>query len=231
MVYLAQDTKLKRTVALKIISAEVYGNSDIKERFRREASAAARLNHPAICTVYELGRVDEMEYIVLEYVEGDTLKTRVEQGSVSLQQIMGWLIQIAEGIKAAHDEGIIHRDIKPENIMVTKDGHIKIMDFGIVRFTDSDSDLTHPGTSIGTIAYMAPEQAMGQDVDHRADIWSFGVVLYELATGKRPFDGQYPEAVLYSILHASPPLPSSINRDVLPVLGQSGRSMSSERPG
>ena len=214
VVYLAEDTRLHRKVALKFISGSSINRAEEQKRFFREAQAAARLNHPSICTVYELGEYEKQTFIALEYVEGQTLKERIEQGPVTNNDVRKWLVQIAEGLLTAHEQGVIHRDIKPANIMITQQGHIKIMDFGIAKLSEVHTELTQANSTIGTIHYMSPEQAMGEGVDLRSDIWSLGVVLYELATGKRPFGGAFREAVVYALMNTEPSVASEINPDI-----------------
>ena len=214
VVYLADDTRLQRKVALKFVTNTSLNSTQEIARFHREARAAARLNHPNICTVYELGETEDKTYIAMEYVEGITLKERMRQGRIEESEIRNWLEQIAEGLQTAHDAGVIHRDIKPANIMITEKGLIKIMDFGIAKLTESDTELTQANSTIGTIAYMSPEQAQGKGIDHRADIWSVGVVLYELTTGQRSFNGAFREAIMYAIMHDEVRAPSEVNPDI-----------------
>ena len=214
VVYLAKDTRLHRKAALKFISSELNRSSKIHERFVREAQAAARLSHPNICTVYELGRNDTYTFIALEYVKGQTLRERMQLESISYNEIRSWLRQLAEGLLAAHELGVVHRDVKPANIMITDKGHIKIMDFGIAKLNDAEQELTQGESTIGTISYMSPEQARGEKVDHRTDIWSLGIILYELATGQRPFDGAFREAFMYRLMHEEMTPPSSHNSEI-----------------
>ena len=213
-VYLAEDTRLNRQVALKFITSSASSASEERQRFHREAQAAARLNHPNICTVYEFGESNEHAFIAMEYVKGTTIAQVLQDGPVPSDTIRGWLLQIASGLQVAHEEGVIHRDIKPANIMISEHGHLKIMDFGIARLSDSKTELTGAHSTIGTINYMSPEQASGEEVDHRTDIWSLGVLLYELSTGKRPFRGAFREAVMYAMMNTDPPHPSSINPSI-----------------
>lgn len=211
VVYLADDTRLQRKVALKFVSNASLDATEETARFHREARAAARLNHPNICTVYELGETEDKTYIAMEYVQGITLKERMRQGHIEESEIRKWLEQIAEGLQTAHDAGVIHRDIKPANIMINDKGLIKIMDFGIAKLAESETELTQANSTIGTIAYMSPEQARGEAIDQRTDIWSVGVILYELATGQRPFAGAFREAIMYALMHENPPAPSDVN--------------------
>jgi serine/threonine protein kinase/Tfp pilus assembly protein PilF len=223
-VYLAEDTKLDRKVALKFLPKEFTKNKEANERFEREAKAAAALNHPNIITIHEINEYDDQTYIAMEYVEGHTLKEiisgvgacgdtpsdkRVNRRSpLQLDEIINITIQICEGLQKAHDAGIIHRDIKPQNIIINKDGQVKILDFGLAKLrvgaNGYSPSITKIGTTMGTINYMSPEQTMGKEVDHRTDIWSLGVVLYEMLTGQPPFKGDYEQAVIYSILNEEP---------------------------
>jgi len=203
VVYKAEDTKLKRTVALKFLPPELTHIPDVKDRFMREAQAAAALDHPNICTVYEFDYAEEKAFISMAYIEGQNLRKRTESGPLELDEALKIATQVAEGLQEAHKRGIIHRDIKSANIMVTEKGLAKIMDFGLAR-TTGGSLLTKEGTTMGTIAYMSPEQTQGEEVDHRTDIWSFGVVLYEMFSGQLPFMGEHDQAVVYSILNKKP---------------------------
>jgi serine/threonine protein kinase/tetratricopeptide (TPR) repeat protein len=203
VVYKAEDTQLKRAVALKFLPPELTRDDEAKARFLREAQAAAALDHPNICTVYEIGESGDQTYIAMSYVEGLRLKDMIEAGPLQLEQAINLSIQIAEGLKAAHDKGIIHRDIKPGNIMVTGKGQARITDFGLAKLAGG-SEITSSGTLMGTVSYMSPEQARGDPVDHRTDIWSFGTVIYEMVTAKRPFRGDHDSAIIYSILHEEP---------------------------
>ena len=219
VVYLAEDTRLHRKVALKFISNLSSKSTEEIARFSREAQAAARLNHPNICTVYELGETDNQTYIAMEYVEGFTLKKRLKEGSIDEHDIRDWLEQIARGLLASHEAGVVHRDVKPANIMITSNGLVKIMDFGIAKLVEADTELTKADTTIGTIAYMSPEQARGEDIDQRTDIWSVGVILFEMLTGKRPFEGAFREAVMYAMMHEDITPVSSIKPESSPQLG------------
>jgi serine/threonine-protein kinase len=203
VVYKAEDTKLKRTVALKFLPPELTHIPDVKERFMREAQAAAALDHPHICTVYEFDEAEEKAFISMAYIEGQSLKKKIESGPLKLDEALSTALQVAEGLKEAHKKGVVHRDIKSANIMVTEEGQTKIMDFGLARMAGGTL-LTQEGMAMGTIAYMSPEQARGEEVDHRTDIWSFGVVLYETFTGQLPFKGEQDQAVVYSILNEKP---------------------------
>ena len=206
VVYLAEDTKLERKVALKFLPRHIASNSEEKERFKIEAKAAASLNHPNIATIHAIEESGDDTFIVMEYIDGQELKSLIEKSqSPTLQpeKIINYSIQIAEGLTAAHKKGIIHRDIKSSNIMITNEGNVKIMDFGLAKIKGG-SQLTKIGTTVGTIAYMSPEQTRGDETDYRTDIWSFGVVLYEMLTGKLPFKGDYDQAIIYSIINEEP---------------------------
>jgi serine/threonine protein kinase len=229
VVYKADDTKLDRKVALKFLPKEFTKDHQAKERFKREAKAAAALNHPNIVTIYEINEHEGQTYIAMEYVEGETLKELIVKNSklkidgrgevtspfhmtkkkgketlhLQLGQILNIITQICEGLSAAHAKGIIHRDIKPPNIIINKDGQIKILDFGLAKLKGV-SQLTKEQSTLGTIHYMSPEQALGKEVDHRTDIWSLGIVLYEIISGQLPFKGDYQQVVVYSILNEEP---------------------------
>ncbi|MGA2361465.1 MAG: protein kinase [Candidatus Aminicenantales bacterium] len=203
IVYKAEDIKLKRCVALKFLPPHLMNLPELKERFLIEAQAAAALSHPNICVIHEVGESEERPYIAMEYVEGETLRDKIHKGPLKSEEALGIVSQIAAGLAEAHHKGIIHRDIKSANIMVTEKGQAKVMDFGLAKL-QGGSSLTKSQTTLGTVAYMSPEQARGGDLDHRTDIWSLGVVLYEMLTGKLPFRGDHDQAVIYSILHEEP---------------------------
>ncbi|MDQ3472938.1 MAG: serine/threonine protein kinase, partial [Acidobacteriota bacterium] len=212
-VYLAQDGKLKRQVALKLLPASFTKDADRLRRFEQEARAASALNHPNIITIYEIGEANGTHFIATEFIEGETLRQRAAQASLSLDETLHITIQIADALAAAHKAGIIHRDVKPENIMIRPDGYVKVLDFGLAKLTEHSSstaisteavtrakERTTPGLVMGTVNYMSPEQARGLDVDERTDIWSMGVVLYEMLAGSAPFKGATPTDVTVSIL-------------------------------
>jgi serine/threonine protein kinase/tetratricopeptide (TPR) repeat protein len=203
VVYKAQDTKLKRTVALKFLTPQALGSEEERTRLVQEAQAAAALNHPHIATIYEIDEVEGETFIAMGYIDGQSLKQKIESGPLKLDQALEIAIQVAEGLQEAHDMGIVHRDIKSANIMVTSKGQAKIMDFGLAKLAGR-MEITKTGTTMGTAAYMSPEQARGEPVDHRTDIWSLGVVLYEMLSGQLPFKSEYEQAVVYSILNEEP---------------------------
>jgi len=215
VVYKAEDTRLERQVAIKFLPREVAAQDQAKRRFKIEAKAAAALNHPNIATIHQIEEVDDKMFIVMEYVDGQNLRQLVQtQGAIPVEDAINCATQIAKGLQAAHKKGIIHRDIKSANIMLTENGDIKIMDFGLAKLP-SGMQFTKSGTTIGTIAYLSPEQAQdGAAVDYRTDIWSFGVVLYEMLTGQLPFQGDYEMAVMYAIMNKEPRAVSSLRNDV-----------------
>jgi len=213
VVYLAEDTKLERKVAIKFLPSHVATNSDERQRFEIEAKAAAALNHPNIAHIYAIEETDDEMFIVMEFIDGIELKEKIKSASIAIDETLNIGIQIAEGLEIAHKKGIIHRDIKSSNIMITKDGKVKIMDFGLAKIKGG-TELTKIGSTIGTAAYMSPEQTKGEGVDQRTDIWSFGVVLYEMLTGILPFKGDYEQAMIYSILNDGPPALEQLRDDV-----------------
>jgi serine/threonine protein kinase len=221
-VYKAEDLKLGRTVALKFLPPTTVSDSQAKRRFLREARAASALNHPNIVTIHAIEEAEGMNFIVMEYVEGATLKAEIERGPMEFEQVIALGLQIADAAAAAHAAGIIHRDLKPANILITPQDKAKVLDFGLAkRFRPpsgklnkpdaaSISELTSAGLIVGTVAYMSPEQTRGEELDARSDIFSLGCVLYEAATGKRPFDGPSAISIMHEIATVDPPAPSSI---------------------
>jgi len=214
IVYKAKDTQLDRTVALKFLSTDLTHDQEAKQRFFQEAKAAAALNHSNITTIYEIDEHQGQTFIAMEFIQGQSLKKKIEEGPLSLDEAKELAIQVAEGLKEAHDKGIIHRDIKPANIMLTEKGSAKITDFGLAKLSGG-ADLTKASTIMGTVAYMSPEQAKGEAVDHRTDIWSLGAMFYEMLTGKRPFEKDQEHALLYAILNDKP-TPLSLLRSDIP---------------
>ena len=201
--YKAEDTKLDRTVALKFLAPHLLEDEEARKRFRREAKAAAGLSHPNICTVYEIGEEGGQTFLVMEFIEGEGLDAKIERGPLSLKEALGFARQVADGLAAAHAKGVVHRDIKPGNLLVTPEGRVKILDFGLALLTEG-SKLTVLDGTVGTVAYMSPEQAQGIEVDHRTDLWALGCVTYEMVRGQRPFQGVYDQALVYEIVNQEP---------------------------
>jgi serine/threonine protein kinase len=215
VVYKAKDTKLDRFVALKFLTKNIGSTDSDRQRFTQEAKAAATLSHPNICTIYDVSEFEGQMFIAMEFIDGETLRDR--KNNISFKQSVDIAIQIAEALAAAHEKGIVHRDIKPENVMVRKDGLVQIMDFGLAKM-QGVSRLTREGNTVGTMGYMSPEQVQGFNVDHRTDIFSFGVLLYELISGQSPFKGMHETAIIYEIVNVDPEPVSIIKPDLPPDL-------------
>src|ERR1700736_2016238 len=229
-VYRARDTRLDREVAIKVLPEFVSSDPDRLWRFEQEARAAAALNHPNILAVYQMGTYEGMPYLVSELLEGETLRESLRRGPVVLRKAIDYGVQIAHGLAAAHEKGIVHRDLKPENLFVTKDGRVKILDFGLAKLERPDSEGsgqtnmptatrgTEPGVVLGTLGYMSPEQVRGRPADPRSDIFAFGAILYEMLSGKRAFHGDSAADTMSAILTKEPPNLSETNRNIAPAL-------------
>src|ERR1700686_2469834 len=229
-VYKARDTRLDRIVAIKVLPAHLADRAGLRERFDREAKTIASLNHPHICTLYDTGHQDEIDYLVMEYLEGETLAQRLQKGALPIQQVLQYAIEISDALDKAHRKGITHRDLKPGNIMLTKSG-TKLLDFGLAKLKQDvapatpESQLvtmkggvTGEGTILGTLQYMAPEQVEAKEGEARTDIFAFGEVVYEMATGKKAFEGKTSASVMAKILEAEPPSMASLQPMTPPAL-------------
>ena len=221
-VYKARDTRLDRTVAIKVLLAHVADDPDRRQRFEREAKTISSLNHPHICTLYDIGQQDGIDYLVMEYLEGETLAQRLTKGALPLDQALRYAIEIADALDKAHRKGITHRDLKPGNVMITKAG-TKLLDFGLAKLKQPaagpggmtavptlSAGLTMQGTILGTLQYMAPEQLEGTEADARTDIFAFGAVVYEMATGRKAFEGKSQASLIHAIMGADPPAIASL---------------------
>jgi eukaryotic-like serine/threonine-protein kinase len=245
-VYRARDTRLDRTVAIKVLPAHLSSDPGLRERFDREARAISSLNHPNICTLYDVGHQDGIDFLVMEFLEGETLADRLAKGPLPLDSFLRCAIQIADALDTAHAAGVVHRDLKPANIFLTKRGQTKVLDFGLAKLAREDgtggdandenaptlvgANLTNPGSTIGTVAYMSPEQARGEDLDAQSDLFSFGIVLYEMATGQKAFTGKTQAVIFDEILHRTPADASQLNPQIPPKLDEIiGRCLEKDR--
>src|SRR6266536_905686 len=244
-VYRARDTRLERTVAVKVLPEHLTSNEDLRQRFEREAKTISQISHPHICALYDVGREGDRDYLVMEYLEGETLAARLDKGALPAEQLLRYGIEIADALDKAHRLGIVHRDLKPGNVMLTKTG-VKLLDFGLAKFQAAARDnvisgtsvlatqaqasqpLTERGTVLGTFQYMAPEQLEGGEADSRSDIFAFGALLYEMATGRKAFSGKSQASLIGSILRDDPPsvteiapmLPPALNRVIKTCLAK-----------
>ncbi len=220
VVYTAQDPRLKRQVAIKLLTADLTRDETAKQRFLQEAQAASALDHPNICTIHEINETDDGQlYLVMAYYEGETLKERIERGPLALDEAVDIATQVGRGLAEAHGAGIVHRDIKPANLLIAKGGVVKILDFGLAKLAGTEG-VTQTGTTVGTVAYMSPEQARGQEVDQRTDIWSLGVVLYEMLAGQQPFQGENLLAISNAILESQPVSLTRLRAGTSPALAR-----------
>jgi eukaryotic-like serine/threonine-protein kinase len=245
-VYLAEDTRLHRKVALKILPTELAANKDRMRRFEQEAQAAAALNHPNIAHIYEIGEHDGTNFIAMEFVDGVTLREKIHSEKSELKVLLKHLLQVAEGLAKAHASGIVHRDLKPDNIMITREGHAKILDFGLAKLLDTKPESTAemgeaatammpvqhstPGVVMGTVGYMSPEQAQAKPVDQRSDIFSFGCLLYEATTGRKPFAGDSIVDTLHKIIYDAAPAITDFNPSASPGLQRVIRKCLAKEP-
>ncbi|MDQ6652312.1 MAG: serine/threonine protein kinase, partial [Acidobacteriota bacterium] len=250
-VYLAEDTQLHRKVALKVLPAEVASNQDRMRRFIQEAQAAAALNHPNIAHIYEIGEADGVNFIAMEFIDGLTLRELIRGKQTEMSKLLRYLQHVAEGLAKAHAAGIVHRDLKPDNIMITRDGHAKILDFGLAKLIEAagqkpegekglgSSEIatvmmpvqhSTPGVVMGTVGYMSPEQAQAKSVDQRSDIFSFGCILYEAVTGRKPFVGDSIIDTLHKIIHEPAPSITDLNPSASPDLQRIIRKCQAKEP-
>ncbi len=242
-VYRARDTRLDRIVAIKVLPAHLADRSELRERFEREARTIASLNHPHICTLHDIGQQDGIDYLVMEYLEGETLAQRLVKGPLPLEQVLQYAVEIADALDKAHRKGVTHRDLKPGNIMLTKTG-TKLLDFGMAKLKQevapanaqlselptADDPLTAKGTIVGTLQYMAPEQLEGKEVDARTDIFAFGAVVYEMATGKRAFEGKSQASLIAAILEREPPAMVSLQPMTPPAFDRAVKKCLDKEP-
>lgn len=223
-VYLCEDERLNRQVAIKVLPADLLQNKERLRRFEREANVVSALNHPNILTVFEFGDDRDMHFLATEYVRGETLRSRLDQGPMKLREALEISVQIASALKAAHDAGVVHRDIKPENVMIRDDGYVKVLDFGLAKLAEqafaeagpAAQLLSRPGIILGTVMYMSPEQARGVNIDPRSDLFSFGVLLYEMVAGRVPFSGETKTDVIAAIIQLEPPPAASLDPSLPP---------------
>src|SRR5260221_6638734 len=242
-VYKARDTRLDRIVAIKVLPTHLADRAELRERFEREARTIASLNHPHICTLFDIGQQDGIDYLVMEYLEGETLAHRLQKGPLPLEQVLQYAIEIADALDKAHRKGVTHRDLKPGNIMLTKSG-TKLLDFGLAKLKQeivpanvqlsqlptANDPLTAQGMIVGTLQYMAPEQLEGKEVDARTDIFAFGAVVYEMATGKRAFEGKSQASLMVAIMERDPLPMSSLQPMTPPALDRVVRKCLAKEP-
>src|SRR5262247_2100384 len=241
VVYRARDERLRREVAIKVLPASLAHDADRLRRFEQEAHATSALNHPNILTIYDIGAHEGAPFIVAELLEGEELRSQLESGALPARRALEYALQITQGLAAAHEKGIVHRDLKPENLFVTKDGRVKVLDFGLAKLKPSQvgavdtaaptqRKITDPGTVMGTVGYMSPEQVRGQEADHRADIFSFGMILYEMLSGKRAFNGASVADVMSAILKEEPSDLAETHTKISPALDKIVRRCLEKRP-
>src|SRR5215813_5593105 len=240
-VYRAHDSRLDREVAIKVLPLDFAKDEDRLRRFEQEAHATSALNHPNILTVYDIGQHDGAPFIVAELLEGEELRAQLEHGAIPVRRALDYAQQITQGLAVAHQKGIVHRDLKPENLFVTKDGRVKILDFGLAKLkptqpgvvdmeAPTQKKITEPGMVMGTVGYMSPEQVRGQEADNRADIFSFGVILYEMLSGRRTFNGESAVEVMNAILKEDPPELGETDAKVSPALEKIVRRCLEKKP-